>query len=273
MKFLQFVVIACLLIPAALNAQVIQGKVVSQDDKGISYAIVQVKEMNTGVYTNEQGAFTINALSGMTLIIHCLGYERTEIPVNDIQYPFIVKLAGKNMGLPEVVVKAKDPTLRVLGIKDVKPTGRTGAAIGYEQGIYLYDKKAKKATLEEVYVYIASRGIPDTPFRIHVYEASRKTKLPIKELTRDNIIAHADSADQWVRIYIKDKNIRVKGAIIITMEWLSGFDKEGALMGPSLGLATPMVKTYNYSKYNLQERKDNVFLPGTMPMIYCTYKK
>jgi hypothetical protein len=273
MRFLLLITITCLLSPASIHAQIIQGKVVSQDSKGIPYAIVQVKEMNTGIYTNEQGNFTINALAGMTLVVQCLGYERAEIPVNGIQYPFVIKLTEKNMGLPEVVVKATNPTLRTLGIKDLTATGRTGAATGYEQGVYLYDKKAKKGTLEEVYVYIASRGIPDTPFRIHVYEANRKTKLPVRELTRDNIIAHADSADQWVRIYIKDKNIRIKGAIIVTMEWLSGYNKDGELIGPSLGLATPPVKIYNYSRYNLQERKDNSFLPGTTAMIYCTYKK
>lgn len=90
----------------------VKGKVVDLAASPVPGVSIRIKGTSTGTSTNSEGAFTINASSGATLVITALGYQSQEIPFNG-QGQLTIQLEEDNQTLNEVVVTA-------LGIKREK---------------------------------------------------------------------------------------------------------------------------------------------------------
>lgn len=95
----------------------IKGKVTDETGQPIIGASVVVKGTKIGTVTDENGAYTINALKGSVLVVSFLGYTSKEITVGDEKL-YNVSLEPATSGLTEVVVTA-------LGIK------RAEKSLGY----------------------------------------------------------------------------------------------------------------------------------------------
>ena len=98
--------LACLVLGAQALAQgVVTGKVVDAKGEPVAAAGVQVKGTTTGVVTDFDGNFRVNAGSNATLVFSSIGYKTVEIPVGG-RTTLNVVLEDDSLLLDDVVVVA-----------------------------------------------------------------------------------------------------------------------------------------------------------------------
>lgn len=262
----------------------IQGAVTDEKSRPISYAIVQIKGTSNGVYTNEQGKFSIES-TGMAdiLVFQCTGYEQKEMLARD--FTGTITLKEKTNTLAEVIVSSKKKKMKTgqLGIRS-RTYGDAFFRPGFEKGIYFTGNHVKNGYIKNIYVYVRDKGVPTNKFRVHVYEADTSIQLPIADITDTNLIVHATKGEEWVEVDVSSRRIPVKNGLIISMEWLDGFGNDntiqrlgtnGQYQGQVLGLTRFNGVQYYYFKNNFLKKDgrlgESSGLTGLVPMIYCTY--
>ena len=72
-----------------VSANDIHGRVVDENDKPLSGAIITIKETSKSTVTSSKGIFTIQAEEGQTLIISRAGYDERQIVVSSDKNPII----------------------------------------------------------------------------------------------------------------------------------------------------------------------------------------
>jgi hypothetical protein len=292
---------AVMIISAAALAQnrPFFGRVLDHTNRGIPFAVVEVKGRNEGVYCNEQGifSFTGNTDSVKTLIVSCLGYERKEIPTEILPLDSImVTLQINAANLKEVSFTGDKGNFKegILGKsqKKLHYTGDWYRYYGSETAILLKNRKGRDGILKSIYVYITNEGDYTTKFRVHIYAWDSTTVLPSRELTDSNIIASAKAGNTWVKIDLSNLRIPVHEGIFASIEWIAGFgNNEKKLQsslnpevtgynGQVLGITSdygresiaysrkPFSKEWEYFDPPAAQRKSGRFLN---PMIYCTF--
>lgn len=99
--------IAAMLLSAALFAQqnlTVSGKVVAASNgSALSGVTVTVKNTQNGTTTDEAGNFSITAPQGATLVFSSVGFQETEVTVNNSN-SLTIRLIAAEKGLDEVVV-------------------------------------------------------------------------------------------------------------------------------------------------------------------------
>lgn len=272
------------------------GRVVDKEKRGIPFAVVEAKDMNQGVYCDDNGvfAFTGNADQIKTLVIFCLGYEKKEISTEILPLDsIIVELNTKVATLKAVSIKAKKgtPTEGVLGKsrRQLEYAGDCYRYYGSETAIRLKADTAHNGILKAVYVYITDEGDWQTKFRVHLYEWD---SLPQKELTDTSLVVQASSGNSWVKVDVSSLKIVVNKGMFASVEWISGYgntqqklqsdknpevsDYNGQVLGLTSDYGKPS-KTYSRKPFSKKwiyydspdaQRKGGYFLN---PMIYCTY--
>lgn len=84
------------------QSRTITGKVISADDgEPVIGASVSVKGTTVGTVTNENGAFTINAAAGRTLLVRFVGMVTLEVAAEN---NMVIKLSPDRLNLSEVIV-------------------------------------------------------------------------------------------------------------------------------------------------------------------------
>ncbi len=134
-----FILLFLLFVSAGLQAQQsVSGRVISgTDNKPLVGASVQVRGTSNGTTTDENGAFSISAGRGATLVFGYIGFASQEIPVRDSS-SMTVTLQGANASLNEVVVigyqtvRKKDLT-GATGVVDMTQANRVTASSVGEQ--------------------------------------------------------------------------------------------------------------------------------------------
>ncbi|MBC7923422.1 MAG: SusC/RagA family TonB-linked outer membrane protein [Ferruginibacter sp.] len=107
-------------------AVTISGKVTSQEGEALAGVSVVIKGTSTGTATDANGAYTVNADAGATLVFSFIGYTTQEVPVGN-RTVINVTLVPDIETLSEVVVTA-------LGIKrEAKTLGYATATVAPEQ--------------------------------------------------------------------------------------------------------------------------------------------
>ncbi|ATL46965.1 SusC/RagA family TonB-linked outer membrane protein [Chitinophaga caeni] len=96
----------------------IKGKVYDNEGNPLPGATVSIVGTNTGVQTNEQGEFSIQAKKTDVLAISYLGFERKLIPLATTKLPISVTLMPSKKNIDEVVV---------IGYGTVKKSDLTGS--------------------------------------------------------------------------------------------------------------------------------------------------
>ncbi len=87
-----------------VKAPPVKGRVTDEEGNALPGATVSVAGTSKGVQTNENGEFTIEADKQDIITISYLGFEKKMLPVKDIKFPLVVKLAAANKSVNEVVV-------------------------------------------------------------------------------------------------------------------------------------------------------------------------
>lgn len=281
MRALLSILLLFIAVDCSAQNRTIQGKVTDEKIRPIPYAIVQVKGTSNGVYTNEQGQFSITS-AGMAdmLIFQCTGYEQKEMLPRD--FTGIVILKEKTNILSEVTISYKKKKMKTgqLGIRS-KSFGDAYFAPGIENGIYFTGNHVKNGYIKNIYVYVRDKGVPTNKFRVHVYEADTSIQLPIADITDTNLIVHAIKGEEWVEIDVSNKRIPVKNGLIISMEWLDGFGNDNTMQnqgtiqfkGQVLGLTrfNGIQYTYHRNIFAPDGYKEQSKFDYLVPMIYCTY--
>lgn len=85
------------------NTIPVKGRVVNESRQPVTGASVIVKGLTTGVSSNNNGGFEINALPNSTLVISSVGFTQQEVKVTGNQF-LIITLKLAETGLNEVVV-------------------------------------------------------------------------------------------------------------------------------------------------------------------------
>lgn len=103
-RYALFLVVIIFSIPSfAQNTIAVKGRVNNESNQPIQGASVLVKGTSTGVTSDENGNFEINAPSNGTLVISFVGYTPLEVKVNN-QSSLAVTLIDANKNMEEVVV-------------------------------------------------------------------------------------------------------------------------------------------------------------------------
>ncbi len=273
--------------------RVFSGRVMDKDKKeGIPFCVVKVKDRNEGVYTDEDGrfSFTANPDSAKAFIFYSLGFAKREITADQFtKDSMIIDMQKEATNLKEVVVTAETGKLkkRYLGKRKLRHISDCYQKYGEEDAVFLHADRINKNILKEIFVFITKEGVPDTKFRIHVYEQDPATHLPARELTDSNLIVHASKGNEWVKVDMSSKRIPVSGGVYISVEWIAGHgNNEQALTsskhaeitdhnGQVLGLARNYGVPYMAHRSSFHtEWKSNIeygLNPAFCPMIYGTY--
>ena len=210
----------------AVEQRMITGKVIDENHNPIPFCVVRVLTTDHAAYCNELGGFTITANKKDQLLFHCVGYEDKLITANTDSIIVMLNVRVENMN--EVAITAHKASkhkykLGVLGKKHLKPYSIFTGEIGSETAIYLKADTSKKGYIKEVCFYILKEGIPDSRFRVHVYDIDTNY-LPGKDLTDSNIIVHGNAGNEWVKVDLSAKSIPVGRGVFVSMEWIEGYN-------------------------------------------------
>ena len=101
----QFLIFAFLfLLPIAMVAQTIKGKVTDASGVSLPYMNVLVKGTSNGVTTNDAGEFSITVKSlPTTIVVSAMGYARLEMAVANSDF-LTITVQEDNVSLEEIVV-------------------------------------------------------------------------------------------------------------------------------------------------------------------------
>jgi carboxypeptidase-like protein len=206
------------------------GRIIDKDTRlGIPHAAIQAKGRFDGLYCDENGAFSFkgNVDSVKDYLFYGAGYEHKEVSVKN--WPgdsAIIELQKEYIEMDEVSVTSKKGKIKegILGVSDSRCDAGAYEVYGDEVAIFLKANPKRKCYLKNVFVYITDEGIPDTRFKIHVYQKDSASNWPSYEITDGDVTVHAVKGDEWVSIDLSNKQIPVKDGIFISVEWIH--DKE-----------------------------------------------
>jgi hypothetical protein len=288
MRYLLLVIVCFTTLPLFAQEKIFTGRVIGNDKKGVPFCIVQVKDRNEGVYCDDNGNYSLTTSTdpSMTLIFYCIGYEKKLVPVSQLPAgPATIALTKDVISLSQVTYVAKPGKVRhaILGKEKLKHYSDCYEKYGDEDVMFFRANADEDGTLKEVFVFITNEGVPNTKFRIHVYDKDPSTNLPSKELTDSNLVVHANAGDEYVRADLGVKNIPIKSGIFISIEWVSGHGNiikslqsvkhaevtshNGQVMGLSRNYGVPYMYHRSVFKGTWEPIKENYLCP----MIYCTY--
>ena len=178
-----------------------------------------------------------------------------------------------------------------MGKKHLRPYGICTGNYGKETAIWLTADSSRHGYLKEAFFYIvADEGIPNTKFRVHVYNLDSSRYWPDQDITDSNVILHADKGDEWVSVDLSSKKIPVGRGVFISMEWIAGqgnnpkfinakYEAQRNFNGQVLAFTQGYYKegSLMYSRRVLSSKWNAINLAGTSkrnvlnPMVYCTY--
>ena len=204
------------------------GHVIDKETRrGIPHLAIEIKDQSKGVYTDENGYFLIKMNRDSIKKINVLGMEYEQQDIILKNFPddtILIELKKKSFNLENITVKAKKAKIKtkILGKKKLNLSGGCYAQIGDEEAIFLEPDKYRTINyLKEVFVYVTNDGIPNSKFRIHVYEKDAVSNFPADDVTDSILIVHANNGNEWVRVDLSSKKIAVNKGIFISVEWVS----------------------------------------------------
>ena len=119
MKYILFFTAFVFTLGSFAQERAFYGKIIDKDKKnGIPFCVIQLKEINDGRYSDEQGrfSFTVYSDSVKTLAFYCMGYERKEVNIKDLSRDsMIIELQSVPHSLNEVAVTTRKAKTRYHG--------------------------------------------------------------------------------------------------------------------------------------------------------------
>jgi hypothetical protein len=272
---------------------IVRGIITNTDEKPINLCLIKATNSNLATYSNEQGTFSLeyDTDSSNSLIFICMGYESKEVKIYGDTLKVV--LNRKVNKLNEVVVHAGNRGKikhGVMGKKNLKPFGICTGHIGQEYAIFLGADSSRHGELETMYFYITKEGVPNSRFRVHVYDIDTGY-MPGSDLLDSIVILHANMGDEWVSADVSARHVAVGRGVFISIEWILGYGNNPNLVTsknfPAAGRFNGQVPAYTqdyYKQSSLLYIRKNAAMPwrylfaagsfkkNTLnPMVYATY--
>ena len=222
------ILIIFILIPILTNAQhTIIGKVVNMESKKpISYATISLVGTNQGTTANFEGDFKLK-IRDTTVIynleISALGYHKRQINTKNLSK--IIPLKRQIHEMPVVTVQGQKTKTKKIGVNLFSPQTSsfgTCASSNFQAALYIPNKYQIEGWVKSISYYITKdRGIPNTPFRVNIFDKNDTLKQPGKDILNRSIIISGDKNGGWVTVDIDSLYIPfIKNGIFVGMEWL-----------------------------------------------------
>jgi hypothetical protein len=290
-------IVCTLLLPSTLSysqQRKVYGMVKSEDGQPVEFCLVKTVNSDRSTSCDAQGEFFLvyDADSTNALFFYCLGFESKEVRIDGDSLSVVLK--HKVNKLTDIVVLATHEhgpvKSDIMGMSALTPHGICTGRIGSEVAVFLGADGRRHGMLENIYFYITKEGIPNSKFRVHVYEVD-SNYLPGTDLLGDAVIAHGNDGDEWVSVNVSSSHIAVGYGVFIAMEWIAGYGNSPAIVTskkypaqpPFNGQALAFTEDYNKRSSILYMREStrmpwaDIFTPDPArrnilhPMIYATY--
>lgn len=210
---------------------IISGKVIGESGP-IPYATVSSLDYSVGIYTNEFGNFELDT-SQMPLIdsvlFEALGFKSIKLSIIELIHRESVYLEEEILDIPIVEIKSKRMRSYKIGTKSRRPdyvvvfdSISWNAKIGRSLKI----PKGESGLIENISVFIASSGVPATPFRLRFFKlVHKKDRLQVgAELVLKSIIGRGIQKNKWLTVDVSEHNIPITDqGVLVSIEWL--YDK------------------------------------------------
>jgi len=228
----------------------ISSNVFDRDSK-ICIPFVSVQVSNTLRFrdTDEKGFFEIMGNSSDTLIISCIGYESTRLPLSQIRLNDSCFLIKKIITLHEIV--SSKPSSKIFGILNEKQ-GRSCSG-GSEA------ERTEIATLIEIpdsikmykvsKIFIKGRDFKESnPVRVHIYGVDNNG-LPGNELLiKEIIIKNYEDNNKTISIDVKDQGIFLgQTSFFVGIQWITS-QKVKLFTGPEIFETFKVKKLLTYRR-------------------------
>lgn len=223
-----------------VNAQrTISGQVFNKKTKEtIAYPSLTLLAQQSAILAGEKGFFELKIKKEInenplidTLIVSVLGFETALLPLTDFKNkPLQIFLTPKVYHFSEVVITDKDWTTQKVGALKKKKsyTHRNCTRSNIQVGLFIPSPSASMSYINSVRFYISKRGVPQTPFRVRIYEFDTIEQRPNKDILTQNVIITPQKGNTWVNVDLSKYLIDVpSGGFVVAMEWLyvEGEDK------------------------------------------------
>lgn len=245
----------------------LSGKVIDKQSKqAISYANVTILNKNKHLLTDENGTFSLEFITD-TLIISAIGYEQDTIWHFQDSLTALIELVPTIYTLPIIEVNQKNKKIKKVGA--IKRSGKTTSSnclkANIEIGIKVKNpsfNSSQFAKLTEASFYITRKGIPQTPFRVRVYEYDSDMKKPIKNVLSTNVICTPMKGGEWYSVDLSSYFIPISTReCVIVMEWLyyegiqeykmySSKESKNLCFGQTIGLTNSLKENLTWTRIN-----------------------
>jgi hypothetical protein len=248
MKVIVYTVLLCIGIKA--SSQKLESTVIdSHTNKVIPFSTIKIVGKNEGVYSNENGGFSILVVPTDTLAISHIGYKTLEIPVNKVTSNIV--LTPKEIDLKEVIVSNKKPKTKEIGYHN-KGNKNLTWHIGKEMELAVFiPNNLKKndnvtAYIEKVFIPIKKKELiidkktgkaeeRDTPFksvfRLHFYTSDVDQKPKQENLIASTVVSCNENVPDIMELNISAYTISFpKEGIIVSIEMIGMLDDNGRIV-------------------------------------------
>ncbi len=212
------------------NAQtLLTGKIIdSETQQPIPYSTIIVKNSTIGTMADINGFFKLNITKNLSdsLIFSSLGYK--DKVISGSQLKGSVSLQRKNYEIPEVIVYNKKTTTVELGVKrSAKQSSGIGtqSKMNFQEVLYIPNDLQIEGWIKTISYYILNDGVPNTPFRVRIFEKNDTLKCPSKDILNKSVIISGKKRGGWITVETDSLHIPFsKNGVFIGMEWLYDTD-------------------------------------------------
>ncbi len=157
-----------------------------------------------------------------SLIFSSLGYN--DKIVKGSQLKTTISLHRKVYEIPEVVVHNKKSFIVELGVKRSakKKSGiGTQSKMNFQEVLYIPNDLKIEGWIKTISYYILNDGVPNTPFRVRIFEKNDTLAHPGKSILNKSVVVSGKKRGGWVTVEMDSLNIPFpKNGVFIGMEWL-----------------------------------------------------
>lgn len=226
-----------------ISSQVIQGKIIDQENSPIPYSLISWNQGSMGLYSNEDGTFKIDSIKSDSIQISSLGYKNKSIFLGKLEKDtfMVFQLEKSSENLPEVIVSPKKYRVFKQEIKKKKNPSSLGFRINRSKASSIQGtvfNNDKTGIFSSVAVHILDRGDPstsNTSLRLRIFSLDAQGK-PDKSLLNQNVILSKKRG--WIVTDIQDLNIPIPpGGYFIAIEALHVYTDARPRGNPSITLS------------------------------------
>lgn len=263
----------CFCVVAAAQPAILKKQVFDRDTKmPIPYATIQIANTLKYSDSDDKGIFEIEASNNDSLLITCIGYKSSKIPVVVSQKNDSLFLDKEVVQLRELIVSK--PVINTFGIiDDNKNTSSTGGSqAGRHEMATLIEIPATIKMYRITKVLLKARNFKEeNPVRLHIYSVD-SLGLPGQELLTKEIVITNDQVDnKIVSIDVKDQQIVLENSsFFVGIQWLTS-TKVKLFTGPEVFETFKEKKLLTYRRsltvnknkwFGWFDKRSVIFYPG-----------